>query len=138
MGWEQGLSNANEGECVRRPCGVSTRPGLNAGEAAGEAPQCKVLPSALRVSGKLVLRDPPMPGAGGALGRGVFLLQRTFQKASMAGITSTGGQLILPLSSGLLSQLPVPGYGPRTANPRRMPGPLPLIWSDGCAGLEEP
>lgn len=37
-----------------------------------------------------------------------------FQKASMAGITSTGGQLILP-SSGLLSQLPVPGCGPRNS-----------------------
>lgn len=32
--------------------------------------------------GRLALWDPRMPGAGGALGRGFFLLQRTFQKAS--------------------------------------------------------
>lgn len=32
---------------------MSTSPGLNAGEAAGEAPRCKVLPSVLRVSCKV-------------------------------------------------------------------------------------
>lgn len=47
------------------------------------------------------LWDLRMPGLGGALGGGFVLLQRTFQKASHCSMANTGGQLILPLSSGL-------------------------------------
>lgn len=39
-------------------------------------------------------------GGGGVLGGGCFLLQRTFQKASIAGITNTGSQLIRPFHLG--------------------------------------
>lgn len=67
-----------------------------------------------------------------------FWSRELSRRHPFAQITDTGGQLILPLSSGLLSQLPVLGCGPHTANPRCMPGPLPLIGLDGCAGLEGP
>lgn len=56
----------------------------------------------------------------------------------LLGSQTPAGPLILPLSSGLLSQLPALGYGRCTANPRCMPGPLLLIGSDGCAGPEGP
>lgn len=84
-----------------------------------------------------------MPQQEGALSGGCVPFQRTFQKfwkvlGPIAGITDTGQQLILPLSTRLLSQLPMPGYGPSTVNPRHMPRPLPLIVLDGCAGLERP
>lgn len=81
-------------------------------------------------------QDLRMPGAGGALGGGFFCSRELSRRHPIAGIPDTGGQLILSLSSGLLSQLPVLGCGPCTANPRCMPGPLPLIGSDVCAGLE--
>lgn len=65
-----------------------------------------------------------------------FCFRELSRRNLIAGIADTGGQLILPLSSGLLSQLPVLGCGPCIVNPRCMPGPLPLIGSDGCTGLE--
>lgn len=68
----------------------------------------------------------------------VFCSRELSRRHPMAGITDTGQQLILPLSTGLFSQLPMRGYHVNIVNPRHMPGSLPLITLDGCAGLEEP
>lgn len=68
----------------------------------------------------------------------VFCSRELSRRHPIAGITDTGQQLILPLSTGLFSQLPMLGYHPNTVNPRHMPGPLLLIMLDGCAGLEGP
>lgn len=54
-----------------------------------------------------------------------FCSRELSRRHPIAGITDTGGQLILPLSSGLLSQLAVLGCGPCTANPRCMPAWAP-------------
>lgn len=54
----------------------------------------------------------------------------------IARLTDTGQQLILPLSSGMLTQLLMLAEYSNTANPRYMPGPLLLIMLDGCVGLE--
>lgn len=67
-----------------------------------------------------------------------FCSRELSRRHPIAGITDTGQQLILPLSTGLFSQLPMLGYHPNTVNPRHMPGPLLLIMLDGCAGLEGP
>lgn len=139
--WEQGLSSSREGmrsaETLFHEFGggsLGTRAVGTVREGGGWYKPVSVL----RMPSGVSLWDLRMPGLGGALGGGFVLLQRTFQKASLCSMANTGGQLILPLSSGLPPQLPGLGCGPHTVNPRRMPGPLPLIGLDGCAGLEGP
>lgn len=68
----------------------------------------------------------------------LFCSRELSRRHPIARITDTSQQLILPLSTGLFSQLPMLGYHPNTVNPRHMPRPLPLIVLDGCTGLEGP
>lgn len=53
-----------------------------------------------------------------------FCSRELSRRHPFAGITDPGEQLIGPLSSGLLSQLSLPGCGPHAASPRRTPGRL--------------